>query len=73
MKNIDIATDNGDRAFAYSKMDIAIPLRQCAELSKILDKINETAKKLALLVDDVNYIYAHCYITISSDSDQQNA
>lgn len=64
----DIATDKGGRAFADSKLDLAIPLSQCAELRETMKKINEISTELARLVDRANHIYTHCYITISADS-----
>ena len=67
----DILTDNGNRALAYSKLDMAIPLKQCNELRKTVERINELATELARLVDNVNHIYAHCYITISASSQHE--
>lgn len=70
----EIFADTGERASAYSKFDMRIPLKNVDELRETVREINETIEKLNRLVKNINHIYEHCYITISaSSSDDQNA
>lgn len=64
----DILTDTGNKAFADSKLDMAIPFTQNNELKETIDRINQLSKELLCLTETINNIYAHGYITISVDS-----
>lgn len=64
----DILTDKGSKAYAASKLDMAIPLAQSGELGEIMKRINELTQELSDLTQRANHIYAHGYVSISIDS-----
>lgn len=61
----DILTDKGCKAYAASKLDMAIPLAQSGELGEIMKRINELTQELSDLTQRANHIYAHGYVSIS--------
>ena len=67
--NTDIATDKGDRTFALSSFDMAIPYCQSGELDEIMQRIKELSDELCQLTERANQIYAHGYVKISLNSD----
>lgn len=70
--NTDIATDKGDRAFANSEFDIAIPYCKSGELGEIMKRIQELSTELQELTEKANHIYAHGYVKISLNSEQKD-
>lgn len=68
MYETDILTDKSERSFAYSDIDLAIPLNKCEKLREVMKKIRKLASELDELSKEVDHVYAHCYIKISSDS-----
>ncbi len=66
---MDILTDKGTKVLADTKLDMAIPFTQNEELRETIKEINEHIQALTRLVDRVNYIYAHGYVTVSVNSE----
>lgn len=71
--NTDIITDKGNRAFADSNFDMAIPYCQSGELGEIVKKIKELSDELRQLTERANQIYAHGYVKISINSNQNDS
>lgn len=71
--NTDILTDKGNRAFAYSNFDMAIPYCQSGELGEIMHRIKELSDELHQLTERANQIYAHGYVKISINSHQDDS
>ena len=69
----DIITDKGDRAFASSSFDMAIPYCQSGELGEIMKKIKELSDELRQLTERATQIYAHGYVKISINSHQDDS
>lgn len=69
----DIATDKGDKAFANSSLDMAIPYCQSGELGEIMQRIKELSCELCQLTERANQIYAHGYVKISINSHQNDS
>ena len=69
----DIVTDKGDRAFAASSFDMAIPYCQSSELGEIMHRIKELSDELRQLTERANQIYAHGYVKISINSNQNDS
>lgn len=68
--NTDILTDKGNRAFALSSFDVAIPYCHSGELGEIMQRIKELSDELHRLTERANQIYAHGYVKISLNSDR---
>lgn len=71
--NADILTDKGDKAFASSNFDMAIPYCQSGELGEIMQRIKELSDELRQLTERANHIYARGYVKISLNSGRDDS